>query len=71
MPKYNVYLVAVASTVVTVEAEDKDAAHEAAFTQRLPYSGYGSGFDLGDWELPSDLFPNSSMFEDDIVEVDE
>ena len=70
MPKYNVYLLAVASTVVEVEAEDKDAAYEAAYEQGLPYADAFCGFDLGDWELGSTMFPEGSTFEEDIVEVD-
>lgn len=70
MPTYDVYLVAVASTVVTVEAEDQDAAYEATFEQSLPYADAFCGFDLGDWELHSNLFPATGKFEDDIVEVE-
>ena len=69
MPKYDVYLVAVASTVVEVEAEDKEAAIEAAYQQGLPYAGYGSDFELGEWELASDLFPGVNSSDNDVVEA--
>jgi hypothetical protein len=58
MPKYRVYLQTVASTVVTVEAEDKDEAYDKALEVDLPdlcaqCSGWGRdiGIDLaGVWE---------------------
>lgn len=70
MPTFDVYLVAVASTSVRVEAEDKEAAYDAAFDQALPYAGYGAGFELGQWEIASDLFPDTNTFDNDIVEVE-
>lgn len=70
MPKYNVYLLTVASTVVEVEAEDKVAAADAVYEQALPYADAFCGFELGEWELGSDLFPGQSTFEEDIVEVE-
>jgi hypothetical protein len=71
MTKYKVYLVAVASTVIEVEAEDGDAAVEAAFEHSLPYAPYGCGFDLGDWGTASELWPRFNKPEDDYEEVTE
>lgn len=71
MPKFDVYLVAVASTVVRVEAEDQDAAYEAAYDRALPHASFDAGYDLGEWELHSNIFPATGRFEDDIVEVEE
>ena len=60
MPKYRVYLETVASTVVEVEAENKDAAYEAALDEEMPRicaqcSGWGGrrNLELGDeWGVP-------------------
>ena len=63
MPKYRVYLQTVASTVIEVEAEDKNEAYELAADQEMPTicghcSGYGGRqtLDLGDvWEGDDDI----------------
>jgi hypothetical protein len=63
MPKYNVHLNTGAFTVVTVEAEDKEAAIEAAYEAELPTicaqcSGWGRDWNLelgDDWETSDDI----------------
>jgi hypothetical protein len=62
MPKYRVYLQAVASTSIEVEAADKDEAYELATSGDLPTicahcSGWGrsQNLDLSEvWEIPGD-----------------
>lgn len=56
MPRYNVYLVAVASTQVEVEAEDGEQAVELAFQQDLPYAPGFANYDFGEWTTSSELF---------------
>ena len=70
MPKFTVYLAAVASCTVEVEAEDREAAIEAAFESNLPYANIYNNFDLGDWELSSDLFPHYNKPEEDVEEIE-
>jgi len=70
MPKFNVYLVAVASTVVEVEAFDGEEAVEKAFDSKLPYASGYAGFDLGDWTTSSELFPQTHTPGDDYEEID-
>jgi hypothetical protein len=63
MTKYRVYLQTVASTVIEVEAEDKNEAYEIAADQDMPRicaqcSGWGSdqNLELGDvWEGDDDI----------------
>lgn len=63
MPRYRVYLQTVASTVIEVEAEDKNEAYELAVDQRMPTicgqcSGWGNSqnLELGDvWEGDDDI----------------
>ena len=63
MPKYRVYLQTVASTVIEVEAEDKNEAYELAVDQDMPTicgqcSGWGGdhNLELGDtWEGDDDI----------------
>lgn len=69
MSKFIVYLVTTASTSVTVEAEDGEAAVEEALRGHLPYADAFAGFDLGEWTTQSDLFPKSSSPENDYEEV--
>lgn len=71
MPKYEVTLVATASTTVEVEAESEDEAREAVWERDLPYASAFAGYDLGDWNFPSDADPEWNKPEDDIVEVSE
>jgi hypothetical protein len=71
LAKFNVYLVATASTVVEVEAYDGEEAIEKAFDSRLPYASAFDGFDLGDWTLPSEMFPQWSKPEEDCEQIDE
>lgn len=60
MPTYDVYLCTYASTVITVEAEDRERAEEKALVEgRMPTicaqcSGWGSNYNLeigSDWEV--------------------
>lgn len=73
MAKYRVFLNAVVSTAVEVEAEDGDSAVDAALERGVP----GLMFldhtypDVGDCGTPSDLFPESSRPEDDYEAVEE
>lgn len=60
MTKYLVYLTAVASTSVEVEAEDGEEAVEIALAGRLPYAPAFAGFDLGEWTTQSELFPHAN-----------
>lgn len=71
MTKYAVHLVAVASTTVEVEAEDGEQAIEEAFNEALPFAPFNAGFELGDWELASELFPKYNHPEDDYEVIDE
>lgn len=64
MPKYRVYIDAVASTMVEVEAEDENEAIELALEQ-APSNNATTNFDLGEWSTPSDLFPEHNKPEDD------
>jgi len=52
MAKYRVYLEAVASISVEVEAEDEDGAIDKAF-EHAPSPGWDWP-DLGDWYFPAD-----------------
>jgi hypothetical protein len=67
MPKYRVTFVTVASWPVEIEAEDQEAAIEAAFGE-LPSSAHNWP-EIGDWTLPSDLFPQWNKPEDDAEEI--
>jgi len=72
MSKYVVYLVATVSTAVEVEAENGEEAIEVAFEEDLPRLNVSNrGMDMGDWTLPSDLFPNWSKAEDDYELVED
>ncbi len=66
---FRVNLVTVASTTVEVEAEDEQEAAEKAFEQSLPYASAFAGFELGEWELPSEMFPEQNKPEHDVEEV--
>lgn len=68
MAKYRVTFVTVASIPIEIEAEDKEAAIEAAY-EHLPSSAYNWP-EIGDWTLPSDLFPQWNKPEDDAEEID-
>lgn len=71
MTRYRVYLVAVAEVAVEVEAEDGEDAIEQAFESALPFAPHNAGFDLGDWTLASELFPQWSSAEEDYEVIDE
>lgn len=57
MPKFTVFLTTTASLAVTVEAEDREAAIDAAYDNGqylcAQCSGWGQdwGLDLGEWEV--------------------
>ena len=53
MPKFRVYLEAVASTTVEVEADSPEEAAEAAFNEHLPYSCHQCP-EIEDWYFPPD-----------------
>lgn len=71
MAKYRVYLQTVASTVVEVEAENKDAAYEAALSEDMPRicaqcSGWGGrqNLEIGDdWDIPQDQSTDEAVEE--------
>lgn len=71
MPRYAVYLVTTASTVIEVEAEDGEDAIEKAFEQGTPTPCHQEEFDLGDWTTSSELFPQWSKPEDDYEIIEE
>lgn len=67
MPKYRVYLEAVASVSIEVEAEDYDSAVEEAF-ERTPSPAWDWP-DMGDWYFPPDERTNQRI-EDYIERID-
>lgn len=69
MPKYKVYLVTEASTIIEVEAEDQDSAIVQAFEGELPYAGAFDTYELGDWLLGSDMYPNAKNPLKDVEEI--
>ena len=72
MAKYRVFLNAVVSTTVEVEAEDGDAAVEEALADGLPGLMFLNHTypDVGEWTTPSDLFPEYAKPEDDYEKVE-
>ena len=66
MAKFAVTLMTVMSTVIEVEAESRDDAIEEAFNL-APSPGWDWP-DIGDWALPSELFPESNSPQDDAEE---
>jgi len=64
MAEYKIYMVTTASTAITVEADDYDEALELAF-EKTPYANAFTGYDLGDWMLPSEYNPKNNRPEDD------
>lgn len=67
MPKYRVYLVTTASTVVEVEVEasEGDEAVEVALGGDLPYAPAFADYEFGEWTTASELFPKWSTPEGD------
>lgn len=65
MTKYVVYMTATASCSIEVEADNPDEAIDLAYEADKPYAPAFCGFDLGDWELPSDMNPEYNRPEDD------
>ena len=71
MAKYRVSLEAVASTVIEVEAENKDDAYEAALGESMPRicaqcSGWGGrqNLEIGDeWDIPQDQSTDEAVEE--------
>ena len=71
MAKYRVSLEAVASTVIEVEAENKDDAYEAALSQSMPRicaqcSGWGGRQNLeisDEWDIPQDQSTDEAVEE--------
>lgn len=66
MPKYRVYLIAVAEHAVEIEAEDGNRAVELAFENDLPRASFQNGFDLSDWSTSSEVFgtPQADDYEE-------
>lgn len=71
MAKYEVYLAAVVSTVIEVEADSGDEAVEIALEGDLPYAPGFADYEFGEWGTNSDLFPQWSKPEDDYRLVEE
>ncbi len=67
MTSYRVFLVAVAEAVVTVEADDPEEAIELAFDNAPQGANISNDFDMGDWQLMSDIWPDRKA-EDDYEE---
>ena len=71
MAKSRVSLEAVASTVIEVEAENKDDAYEAALSQSMPRicaqcSGWGGRQNLeisDEWDIPQDQSTDEAVEE--------
>ena len=70
MPKFRVHLTATASTGVVVEAPDEEAAIEAVWDAPLPYADAFCGFEISEWELPSEARPEFNKPEDDCEEIE-
>lgn len=68
MAKYQVSLYNVAQFFVEVEADSEEEAIDLAFDE-APGENITMGFDLGDWALPSEMFPSSYKAEDDVKEI--
>lgn len=71
MAKFIVYISAIASATVEVEAEDGEEAVEIAFGGKveLPYASAFAGFELSEWTTNSELFPQFAKPEEDYEEV--
>ena len=71
MAKFHVFMTAVVSTTVEVEAEDREEAIEKAYEKGTP----GLMFldhtypDEGDWMIPSEMFPEYNNPEFDVIEL--
>lgn len=71
MARYKVYLQTIASTVVEVDAEDGEEAIEKAYQGDLPYSpGFADYEFSGEWQTPSEMFPQYAKPEDDYELID-
>ena len=68
MSTYRVNLVVVGNFSVEVEADSREEAIDAAYGQ-APTENIYTGFEIGDWLLGSELFPESSNPEDDVEEI--
>ncbi|WIA95841.1 hypothetical protein [Curtobacterium sp. MCBA15_004] len=68
MAQYAVTLVTTASTVIQVEADDEEAAIVAAFDQ-APSAAWNWP-EIGDWQLPSEMFPDVNNAGDDVQLVE-
>lgn len=66
--KYRVNFLAVASYTVEVDAEDEQDAIDKAY-DHLPSRAWDWP-EMGDWTLPSDLFPSINTAEDDVEQVE-
>jgi hypothetical protein len=71
MPKFKVYLVTTASTVVEVEAEDGEQAIELAFEGELPYAPAFADYEFGEWTTASEMFPDHTNPDNDYEEIDD
>lgn len=67
MPKYRVNLVAIAEAFVEVEAEDQEVAIEIALNDGPTGANISNDFDMGDWQLPTDIWPNNKW----VIDVEE
>ena len=64
MTKYRVWLEAVASIPINVEADSPEEAIDLAVPQG-PGTNIHNRFDLGEWTTHSDLFPDRGHPDDD------
>jgi len=72
MSRYRVYLVAVAETVIEVEAEDGDEAVDTAIAGGdFPYFPGGMSGDIGEWNTLSEIFPDRNKPENDWELIEE
>ena len=69
MAKYRVYLVTEASASVEVEADSEEEAIEKAF-ENAPYSCHQCP-EIGDWALPSEMYPNKFKGEEDVEKIED
>jgi hypothetical protein len=67
MSKFQVTIMTVMSTTIEVEADDRETAIDEAFEQ-APSPAWDWP-DIGEWQLPSEMFPKANRPEDDVFEV--
>lgn len=73
MAKYRVHFMTAASTSVEVEADSREEAVDVAFNEVHVSLCHQCAreVDLGEFELPSALFPGINNAEDDVQEIED